>query len=117
VAEDNHDERAALKALLYALGRDVVCEAENGQFLVEAVSQTQVDLVITDLVMPVLDGLEAAEQIAAKEPVPIILLSGHSDTKNVVTEKEPVTLTLRKPVTADSLQAGIELATNLASGK
>lgn len=78
--------------------------------MVEAVLKFRVDLVITDLEMPVLDGLQAAEQIARVREVPIILLSGHRDAEHVVVEHEPVALGLHKPVSGESLQSAIQLA-------
>jgi two-component system, response regulator PdtaR len=111
IADDSGDQRRMLGSLLRALGHDVICEAADGKELVEAVLQTHVDLVITDLEMPVLDGLQAAEQIAQKCPVPIILQSGHPDAEHVVIEHEPVALRLHKPVSADTLQRAIKEAT------
>jgi CheY-like chemotaxis protein len=110
LAEDSPDQRWAIKSLLRALGHDVVCEAADGKSLVDAVSQAQVDLVITDFDMPVLDGLEAAEEITRKLNVPIILLSGHFDAKQLVLEHEPVTVAMQKPVSAESLRQAIERA-------
>ncbi len=114
LGEDNHDVRQALKSLLRTLGHDVVCDVPDGQALVEVATQTNVDLVITDLDMPVLDGLAAAEQITEQRKLPIILLSGHPDAEHVVVAQEPVTLRLLKPVSLHSLQHAIRRAMEFA---
>ena len=117
VAEDNEDLREVLKALLKSLGHEVVCEAADGQALVESVIKSDVDLVIADLDMPLLDGLAAAEQISQKHKVPIILLSGHADAQHVVVELEPVTLRLLKPVSLPTLSDAIRRAMELDGTK
>jgi CheY-like chemotaxis protein len=109
IAEDNADARQALRALLTLLGHDVVCEVGDGAELVERCGNDQVDLVISDLDMPGVDGLEAAESIA-KRGIPVILLSGHPDVEHVNVEHEPVAGRLRKPATAETLQAAIRRA-------
>jgi two-component system, response regulator PdtaR len=107
LADDSDDQRRMFGSLLRALGHDVICEAANGKELVKGVLESQVDLVITDLEMPLLDGLQAAEQITRTCDVPIILLSGHPDAAHVVVEHEPVMLTLHKPVSVEALQRAI----------
>jgi CheY-like chemotaxis protein len=110
LAEDNGDQRWALRSLLLTLGHDVVCEADDGRSLVDAVLHTEVDLVITDLEMPLLDGLEAAEQITQRRDVPVILLSGHADVEHVVVDHEPVTLVVAKPISLTKLRSAIHQA-------
>jgi CheY-like chemotaxis protein len=106
VADDRVDQLRVLKALLTALGHQVVCAAENGAELVNHCRGKEVDLVIVDLEMPVVDGLEAAE-LLAERGIPAILLSGHPDATEVNLEHEPVAARLMKPATVDSLQAAI----------
>jgi CheY-like chemotaxis protein len=109
IAEDNADARVALRALLTLLGHEVVCEAGDGAELVGRCDGDQVDLVISDLDMPGVDGLEAAETLA-KRGIPVILLSGHPDVEHVNIEYEPVAGRLRKPATAATLEAAIRRA-------
>jgi response regulator NasT len=104
LAEDNQDVREALKALLAALGHDVVCDVADGEALVQSVKQTDIDLVIADLDMPLLDGLAAAELIAQRRKLPFILVSGHEDAEHVVLEHEPVTVRLLKPLSLAGLE-------------
>jgi two-component system, response regulator PdtaR len=118
LAEDNHDVRQVLKALLASLGHEVVCDVADGEALVRSAMRTDIDLVIADLDMPHLDGLAAAELIAAQRNVPFILVSGHDDAEHVVLEHEPVTVRLMKPASLASLKDAIQraMAGGLASG-
>ncbi|MEP6487804.1 ATP-binding protein [Microcoleus vaginatus GB2-A3] len=62
VVDDRWENRAVLFNLLEPLGFQV-SEAENGQEGLEKIRQSQPDLVITDLAMPVMDGFELLKQI------------------------------------------------------
>ena len=69
VADDIEDVRWLLRAALNADGRfDVVGEAGDGREAVTVVSLTHPDVVVLDLSMPAMDGLEAAIEIAQVSP-------------------------------------------------
>ncbi|MFI9384589.1 response regulator [Kutzneria sp. NPDC052558] len=76
IADDQALIRAGLAALLRAApGLDVVGEAENGAQAVDLAVSLRPDVVVMDIRMPVLDGLDATEQIlAAVQPPPRILV-------------------------------------------
>ena len=61
------------------LGHCVVAIAQNGRELVEKCRTAQPDLVITDIKMPELDGIDAGNQIYQERPVPVILVSAYHD--------------------------------------
>ncbi len=61
--------------LLERSGHDVIAVAD-GAALVDACQAHLVDLIITDISMPRMDGLEAAETICERRPLPVILMSG-----------------------------------------
>ena len=111
LAEDHSDARMVLKAMLTKLGHQVVADVANGAELLQVAEANDLDLVILDLDMPVMDGLAAADEIYARRPVPIILLSGHPDAQHIVVENEPITACLLKPVSLESLAAAIREAT------
>jgi DNA-binding NarL/FixJ family response regulator len=81
VAEDHMIVRQGLKALLESEGDlKVVGEAENGRVAVELVHKLRPDVVLMDIAMPLLNGLEATRQILKAFPeTKIILLSAYKD--------------------------------------
>ena len=84
-------------------------EAEDGAAGLEAFTQYGPDIVITDWVMPIFDGLEVTQMIRqpganANPYVPIIMLTGHSEKKRVISARDAgVTEFLAKPISAKSL--------------
>jgi two-component system, response regulator PdtaR len=116
LAEDHTDARMVVKAMLTKLGHRVVADVPNGEELLRAADEHELDLIILDLDMPVMDGLAAADEIHRRKPVPIILLSGHPDAQHIVVENEPITTCLLKPVTMDKLRQGILQALGQADG-
>jgi len=109
VAEDDPDVRKTFVRLLELLGHKVVCSACNGEELIEQCAKLEVDIAFVDLDMPVVDGLAAAE-IMAERGVPVILVSGHPDARQVVVENEPVVARIAKPASVDDLQCAIKKA-------
>lgn len=111
VAEDEPELLADLEESLVEFGHEVVATAANGAELVERCRETLPDLVITDIKMPDMDGLEAAEQIRKSRPTPIVLISAYHDREFVDRAlKEHVLAYLVKPVNDHSLKASITLA-------
>ena len=62
IAEDHLDSRDALRALLEAFGFAVLV-ATNGKEAVDAAVRTSPDLILMDIMMPVMDGFEATRQL------------------------------------------------------
>lgn len=81
LVEDHAMVRAGLRALLErADDIKVVGEASNGQEAIEMTMTLKPDLLVMDIMMPRLNGIQAAEQIRAlKLPTSILLLSMYSD--------------------------------------
>ncbi len=62
------------------LGFEMVHDCENGEKALEYLSQNPIDVVLTDIRMPVIDGLELAKQIYQQhQPVYTVILSGYRD--------------------------------------
>ena len=81
LADDHTIVREGLRALLYA-DKDiqVVGEALNGREAVEMAESLRPDIVVMDIAMPLLNGLEATKQILAANPgMKVLILSAHSD--------------------------------------
>jgi CheY-like chemotaxis protein len=79
VADDHEVMRLGIRNLVEIKpGWSVCAEANNGREAIEKALQYHPDVIIMDLSMPIMNGLEAASQIAEKEPeIPVILFSLH----------------------------------------
>jgi len=111
IAEDNSKARLFLKTQLELLGFEVVDAVNNGQAAVDLVDELKPDLVIMDIKMPELDGIDAAKAITAKGPMPIILITGLSSDEMASKAVEAgVFAYLVKPVTKKQLEPAIKLA-------
>src|SRR5262249_40237668 len=86
VADDHSLVRASLRSLLTDnSGIAVVAEANDGRQAVELVGQHRPDLVLMDISMPGLNGLEATRQIVKAHPnVRVIVLSMHATDQHVL---------------------------------
>jgi len=82
IAEDHLMVRAGIRALLEKAGDiHVLGEASNGQEAIEMAEQLKPDVLIMDIMMPRLNGIQAAENIRAlKLPTQILLLSMYADS-------------------------------------
>ncbi|MBI5888698.1 MAG: response regulator [Deltaproteobacteria bacterium] len=111
IAEDNAKTRLFLKNQLELLGYSVVGAASNGKDVVEMAVELKPTLVIMDVKMPQMDGIEAARAITAKTVVPIILITGiSSDDMALKAIDAGVFAYLVKPVTKKQLEPAIRLA-------
>lgn len=110
IAEDNPKTRLFLKNQLELLGYQVEA-VSNGQAAVDMVSEINPTLVIMDVKMPEMDGIDAARHISAKKTIPIILITGlSSDEMATKAIESGVFAYLVKPVTKKQLEPAIKLA-------
>ncbi len=79
IADDEAIIRMGLRTILRDLGHQVVGAAADGATAIRLAGTLRPDLVILDIKMPDVDGLTAAERIAADRPVPILILTAYSD--------------------------------------
>lgn len=80
IADDHQLIRQALRRALADAGFDVVSEAGDGEQAVRLTRQLHPDIVVMDLSMPVLDGMEATRRIHEDdEAVKVVVLTMHSD--------------------------------------
>ena len=111
VADDEQDMRDYFVKILPALGHTVVAAAADGQELLIQCRSTRPDLVITDIKMPDMDGIDAATRIYRERPVPVILVSAHHDAELVRrAELDHVMAYLVKPIKQADLEPAIALA-------
>ncbi|CAE6689326.1 DNA-binding response regulator [Xanthomonas arboricola pv. zantedeschiae] len=81
LADDQILVRAGLRALLQQQGVEVVCEADDGQGLLDALVSTTVDVVLSDIRMPGVDGIQALQQLRARgDRTPVLLLTTFDDS-------------------------------------
>ena len=75
------DEDAVQKLLAYPLERDGfrVVQARDGEEALECFRREHVDLVVLDLMLPKVDGLEVCKRLRAESSVPIIMLTARDD--------------------------------------
>ncbi len=76
--EDNPITRTELRLVLEDAGFEVVADARDGVEAVELAREHRPDLILLDLGLPRLDGVQAARQILAERSVPIVAVTGRS---------------------------------------
>jgi signal transduction histidine kinase/AmiR/NasT family two-component response regulator len=119
-AEDNPVNRLILQALLEPLGADMTL-AENGREAVEAFRTGRFDVILMDIQMPELNGIEAAAQIRAMEDAsgaprtPIIALTANV-MRHQIDEYRSAGMDdfVAKPIEASALVHAIEIALEAA---
>ena len=79
IADDDPSVLAIINHVVRFLGHIVIGTAINGKECVRRARELRPDLVIADLTMPGLDGIEAAEEIAENPQVPVLILTGAAD--------------------------------------
>jgi response regulator NasT len=75
IAEDETIIRLDLRGALEAAGYDVCGEARDGLEAVQLAEELEPDVILMDVKMPRLDGIEAARRILEQRPVPIVMLT------------------------------------------
>jgi two-component system, response regulator PdtaR len=111
VADDERDMRQFFQELLPCMGHQVVAVAETGRQLAEFCRDGQPDVVITDIKMPDMDGIEAAAAVNHEREVPVVLVSAHTEGDLLARSgAEYIMSYLVKPVKPADLQAAITLA-------
>jgi response regulator NasT len=113
IADDQPSVRELLVRMVTDLGHEVVFSADTGQSLIEQCRQAKPDLVIADVRMPELDGLEASQQINLERPTPVVLVSAYHDLQLIERAKDTHILAyLVKPFKQEDLASAIILARN-----
>ncbi|MGH8902980.1 MAG: ANTAR domain-containing response regulator [Egibacteraceae bacterium] len=111
IAEDDPVIALGLEAKLAALGHEVVGRVGDGQAAVALAERAQPDAIVMDLVMPGMDGLEAARQITSSRGVAIVAITAHDDPGLVARAIDAgVAAYLVKPVDARQVDSALRLA-------
>ncbi|NGY65521.1 response regulator [Lentzea sp. NEAU-D13] len=111
VAEDEALIRLDLVEMLREEGYDVAGEAADGEEAVKLATELNPDLVILDVKMPKVDGIEAAQQIAGNRIAPVVILTAFSQRDLVERARDAGAMAyLVKPFAKRDLVPAIELA-------
>lgn len=107
VAEDEPDIREFLVRMIQRMGYHVVCSAATGQELLDECLLSPPDLVVSDIRMPLLTGIQAAQSLWQVRPVPVILITAQPPSPDELTRRGGPFLVLAKPVSGPALQAAM----------
>ncbi len=111
IAEDEALIRLDLSEMLREEGYDVVGEAGDGESAVNLAVELKPDLCIFDIKMPIMDGLAAAEKIAADRIAPVVILTAFSQRDLVERARAAGAMAyLVKPFQKSDLVPAIEIA-------
>lgn len=94
-------------------GYEVVAEAENGAEAIEKVNRFDPDIVLLDVRMPGMDGIEAAQHLSAKDEPPAIIFCTAYDEYALEAFKVDAIGYLMKPVRAEDLEEALNKASRL----
>ncbi|MFZ7096721.1 LytR/AlgR family response regulator transcription factor [Luteimonas dalianensis] len=118
IADDEPLARERLRTLLAAQdGVELVAEVGDGHAALHAVAEHDADLVLLDIAMPGIDGLEAARHLAAFEPRPAVVFCTAYDAHALSAFEAAAVDYLVKPVRPERLQAAIERARTFTLGR
>ena len=107
VADDERDMRDYLRWVLERLGHTVLGPVDNGRALVDLCREEAVDLVITDIRMPEMNGDVALKHIQAIRQTPYIVISAFGSPEALSDAMEGEWIYLNKPVGKRDLQEAI----------
>ncbi len=111
IADDESLIRMNLKETLVGLGYLVVGEAGDGVSVINLARELRPDLVLVDIKMPRLDGIQAAKILTQEKIAPVLLLTAYSDRELVERAKEAgVVNYIVKPFRDAELLPAIEIA-------
>ena len=113
VVEDDPHMRSLLRGALDCLGIRRISEAADGTAALKVLEERTIDLILTDMVMSPMDGIEFTYKVrnAPDSPnpfVPVIMITGHAERSRVMQARDAgVTEFLAKPLTSHKLFAHI----------
>lgn len=111
IADDESVIRADLREMLTNLGYLVIGEVGDGQSAVNVARELKPDVVIMDIKMPDLDGIEAAKILTQEKVAPVLLLTAYSQRDLIDRAKEAgVVGYLVKPFREQEIVPAIEIA-------
>ena len=111
IAEDEYLVLMGLRAMVEKIGHTVAAEAKDGKEAVELAIRWNPDLILMDINLPVLNGLQAIRKLREKVHIPAVIITGYSDQKIIDKANEVgVFGYLVKPISKKDLEPTIEIA-------
>jgi CheY-like chemotaxis protein len=105
LVEDEDELRELVVPSLTDIGVDVVAAASAEAVLADPASWSDIDALITDIVLPGMSGLELAERVrTAKPDLPVLYVTGYADRSSGRRGLVPGARLLRKPYRPDELR-------------
>ena len=113
LVDDEPDIREVLNMSLVDLGYRVF-EAENGDAALELFRKLQPPIVLTDIKMPIMDGIELLKRIKRENPeTEVIMITGHGDMDLAIKSlKYEATDFITKPINVEALEIALRRAVN-----
>ena len=79
IVDDHAGFRAAAHQMINQMGLEVVGEADSGEGAIDAIKELRPDIVLLDIQLPGIDGIEVARRLQAVVPSPVIVLTSTRD--------------------------------------
>lgn len=114
IVDDSATTRAFIRKTVRMAGYDseVVLEASDGAAALEILSTKSVDLVLADLHMPVMDGIEMVRRMHADEKlrnIPVVVVSADPNEQRIEQlKKSGIAACVRKPFTPEMIRSTLE---------
>ena len=98
-------------ASLASLGYEIVGPCKNGEEAIQKCKEDRPDIILMDIQMPVMDGMQAAQIIFPELDIPVVMLTAYSDDTYLRNcAAAGVFGFLLKPASAEQLSAGLAVA-------
>ena len=111
IVDDESLIRMDLRDIIESCGHEVVAEGTNGVEAIQLCKQHKPDIILMDVKMPELDGIEAARQIGFHHEAPVVLLTSYSQQDLIDKARDSgVYGYLIKPVREEQLVPTLEMA-------
>lgn len=112
LVEDDVDLHDSIKTLIQSMELKCI-SAYNGQEAMDLLKQHQIGLVLSDVKMPKVDGIQLFEHIKSNYSIPVIIMTGFSEVMDIHKAHElGVSYFLSKPFIFEELERAIELFTD-----
>jgi response regulator NasT len=111
VAEDEPDMQEFYKVVIPEMGHELLWVARDGVEMIKKCEEACPDLLIADIKMPRLDGIDAVRSVTSRTPIPVILVTGYHDDETVGrAEVAQVISYLVKPIREADLRTALRIA-------